>query len=302
MPSDNYKKQIRLLERVFEKKLFFVCGVMKSGTTWYEKILDAHPSIVCKGEAHFGSSLMQPLSELLQGYNKEVSEKGGAVAHLKKHGGGTDVLSYDEADWQFLSTVATGVMFGKWLDDDKAEFVGDKTPSNLENMSLLGSLFPDAKFLHIIRDGRDTAVSLWHFNLKTNVTKTVEKWGTFDQFVLDFAEYWQSLIAEGREYGKSLGSDRYFEIRYEDLLQHPLKEMQRTAAFLGLETTDQVLQECIDKCAFSKLSGGRDAGEEDVESFYRKGVSGDWENHFSDELHEDFVKHTNGMLDTLGYL
>jgi len=303
MPSPIYNTTIDQLSRVFDKQLFFVCGVMKSGTTWFERLLDAHKQIICKGEAHFGGNFVRPISELINNYNIEVASKGGAIAHLKEYGGSTDVLSYDPQDTDFLCIAAIGMMFSKWLENENETIkcIGDKTPTNLHDMEGLARLFPSAKFLHIIRDGRDCAVSGWHFNLKTNVGNTIEKWGTFDKFCLDFAEHWSSLILAGQKKADAIGAGKYLEVRYENLIENPNNELSKTLEFLDIETNTDMIQKCIDDCSFSNLSGGRQQGEEDTLSFYRKGISGDWRNYFSDELNESFKTSSQNLLEALGY-
>jgi hypothetical protein len=302
MSSSEYPTIVDRLDTVFSKQLFFVCGVLKSGTTWLERILDAHPQCVCKGEAHFGSDLIRPLAELLENYNKSVANKGGAIAQLKEHGGATSVLSYDDQDLSFLSTAAIGLMYGKWLTDADTVSIGDKTPRNLEDMEKLSTLFPGARFVHIIRDGRDVAVSLWHFNLRTNIGATIQQWGTFDNFCKEFAEIWSKRVSNGRQRGQSLSGGRYFELRYEDLLQDPDTVLPELFNFLDLTHDTNTVTSCIEACSFEQLSGGRHSGQEDHQSFYRKGISGDWKNHIKGKNRETFEHRAGDMLSELGYL
>jgi len=301
MLNTDFKNAIAQIEKVLDKQLFFVCGVMKSGTTWLERMLDSHPEVVCKGEAHFSGNLVRPMAQLIDEYNESVQTKGGAIAHLKVHGGATDVLSYDNEDVEYLSVSAIALMYGKWLKNDNAKCIGDKTPGNLEDIPVLSKLFPEAKFIHIIRDGRDNAVSLWNFNINTNIGKTVERWGTFEDFSRAFASNWAGLVKEGRAVGQGLGSTRYVEVYYEDLLNQPFDELIKLLEFLGVDTSTQVVNKCLDDSTFEKLSGGRQSGVEDSQSFYRKGISGDWKNHFSEDLHSEFQSLSGEILQELGY-
>ncbi|GJL81598.1 MAG: sulfotransferase [marine bacterium B5-7] len=301
MPDSVFHETLDRLNGVFDKQIFFVCGVMKSGTTWLERLVDAHPEAICKGEAHFGGQVVRPFVQWVKDYNLEISRKGGAIAHLKKHGGTTDVLAYDDRDVAFLSIATIGMMFGKWLNDDRVKCIGDKTPGNLDDMPMLSSLFPEARFIHIIRDGRDVAVSLWHFNLKTDIGKTVQNWGTFENFAKDFAGGWADKIEEGRKQGLRLGQQRYLEVTYETLLEQPETELKNIFEFLSVDSQVEIVRQCVDACAFKKLSGGRGRGEEDSESFYRKGIAGDWKNHFTPQIAADFEEMSKGLLERLGY-
>lgn len=298
---DRFAVTARRIEALLQKRLFFVCGVLKSGTTWLERLLDVHPRVVCKGEAHFGSDILRPLREVLDGYNADITRKGGVVAHLKEYGGATDVLAYDPDDTSFLATAAVALMLHKWVVDESVECVGDKTPGNLQYMPQLAELFPEAKFVHIIRDGRDVAVSLWHFNLMTDIGRTIRSWGTFENFATEFAGTWSEQITAGRAAGRALGDDRYLEVGYEKLVAEGDVQLAHVFRFLGVDASAETVSHCLEACSFERLSGGRRQGEEDADSFYRKGIAGDWKNHFKPGLAEEFRANSNGLLRELGY-
>lgn len=304
MTDISYQEINKKLENLFTKDLFFVCGVIKSGTTWLERILDSHPEVVCRGEGHFGSDLYSLLSEAMNTYNEAMPKKGKAFAHSNSTTKYSDVPSYNNTDQDFIITTTIGLMMAKWLDREtdltEVKCVGDKTPSNLVNMQLLSRLFPMAKFIHIIRDGRDVAVSAWNFNMNTDIGATIRQWGNFRKFVPWAAEAWANEIKVNREVGLSYG-ERYIELRYEDLVANPHKEASRVFQYLDVDISKSLIQQCIDKCTFTKLSGGRESGEEDNESFYRKGVAGDWKNHLDDELSEIFISKAGDVLVDCGY-
>ena len=263
--------------------------------------MDAHPEIVCKGEAHFGSDVIDGLARLFSDYNKEIETKGGAVAHLKKFGGHTDVLSYSAKDVDFLATAAISLMLSKWLEGSETKCLGEKTPDNLAYMERLAGYFPQSRFVHIIRDGRDVAVSLWYFNMKNDIGRTIQTWGTFKKFASEFASNWNDRVSRGRAVGAGLGSERYCEIRYEDLISKPLETLETVSGFLKVDSSRDLLQSCVNACAFEKLSGGRAQGDEDHDSFYRKGVSGDWKNHFDAEDNDRFFDQCGALMEELGY-
>lgn len=52
----------------------FVCGSPKSGTTWLQKILDAHPRIACAGEGHFVELIVRPMVAMLRAYNEKLAQ------------------------------------------------------------------------------------------------------------------------------------------------------------------------------------------------------------------------------------
>jgi hypothetical protein len=98
---------------------------------------------------------------------------------------------------------------------------GDKTPGYVSHMPLLKTLFPAAKFVHIIRDPRDYSLS---------VSKT---WGKSKYRA---ASLWVSTIMRGQRDAAEIGED-YLEIYYEELLDDPAHTVQSVCSFLGVEFT-----------------------------------------------------------------
>jgi hypothetical protein len=98
---------------------------------------------------------------------------------------------------------------------------GDKTPRYVLYLPQLANLFPEARFVHIIRDGRDVTLSL------------LEKdWGVSN--AIEGALFWKQRVEAGREAGRSLGPDRYREIRYESLVDDPEATVRSVCEFIEL--------------------------------------------------------------------
>ncbi len=104
---------------------------------------------------------------------------------------------------------------------------GDKTPNNLLQMPLLASAFPDARFVHIIRDGREVADANrdapWP-------PRSLRFW----------AGWWITSVARARRDGSSLG-ERYLEVRYEQLVAEPGATLNGVLSFLGEPPADDPL-------------------------------------------------------------
>src|SRR5581483_8644144 len=104
----------------------------------------------------------------------------------------------------------------------------DSTPTNAPHMLRIKRDFPDAKFIHIIRDPRDLALSLdkkgWSRPLP----------GDRKNSLLAAAVYWEWIVRKARNYGRQLGAD-YMETRYEDLVQKAAEELARIGAFLDCD-------------------------------------------------------------------
>lgn len=106
---------------------------------------------------------------------------------------------------------------------------GDKTPRYIEHIPLLSRLYPDARFVHLVRDGRDVALSYADvpFGPKS-VTKA--------------AQLWASRVSAGVSAGRSLPPGRYMELHYEALVDDSERHTRALCDFLGLEFAPEMLE------------------------------------------------------------
>ena len=95
-------------------------------------------------------------------------------------------------------------------------------------MHIMNKVFPNAQFIHIVRDGRDVASSVMKM-----------PWGPQD--IIAAGEWWDSNVRLGRRMGSILGEKRYMEVKYEDLVENPEKELARICDFLGEEFSIEML-------------------------------------------------------------
>ncbi|MBE1590067.1 hypothetical protein H4W80_008325 [Nonomuraea angiospora] len=115
-----------------------------------------------------------------------------------------------------------GTAFRMYADRfDKVRW-GDKRPSYVKQVDLLLRLFPDAQFIHLIRDGRDCVASLKEM-----------PWYTLDSF--HAVATWAEAIDAGGRLKRTLGEDTYYELRYEDLTDDPMTELKKLCHFLDEE-------------------------------------------------------------------
>lgn len=131
-----------------------------------------------------------------------------------------EVLTTCRSAGDFLRTVMDGVARQQNVDR-----WADSTPTNVPHMLQIGKDFPDARFVHIIRDARDVALSLdkrgWSRPLPWDKNRALLAAGL----------YWEWIVRMGRRHGAALGS-RYMEVRYEDLVEKPRGTLERIGPFL----------------------------------------------------------------------
>lgn len=221
----------------------FIVGCPRSGTTLLRHIVSAHPEIAITPEAHWiplwyeqrkgltldGLVTPELIPELLA-HPKFALFRLGHDDLISLVGGGQPI-SY--------SSFITGV-FDLYGRARGKKLVGNKTPDSVRRMKTLHTLWPHARFVHLIRDGRDVVLSF------LNWPKVQQKKpGTFPTWKNDpvstAALWWELNVRRGREAGGVLGGELYREIRYESLVAHPEKECPALCEFLSLKYDEAML-------------------------------------------------------------
>jgi hypothetical protein len=210
---------------------FFVgCG--RSGTTLVRAMFDSHPDMAIPFESHFIVSLArrQPVFETDAGFATgpfldELCRQWG----FRRWGLARDQLQ--EAFRSPPSDYADAVRrsFALYADVHGKPRYADKTPMYVMNIPFLANLFPESRFVQVVRDGRDVALSLAEV-----------RW-FWPNDVAAAAQYWASSVETGRRAGRWLGPSRYQEVRYEDLLEDPAAALQPLCDFLGLNFDEAML-------------------------------------------------------------
>ncbi len=281
-------------EAALGKQLFFVAGALKSGTTWVQLMLDAHPEIACRGEGHLANYLLPGLGNALEKHNGKIRFKNRTIFNEID-----GFPRFDPAQHYALFQSAVGLLLAQY-DGKDIRIIGEKSPDNLLYLDLLGRIFPEARILHVIRDGRDGAVSGWFHNMRVSKKWAEKEFGDFAGFAEHYAQIWVRNLRAGRAFGAD-NPERYFEIKYEDLLDDGKTQLKAILKFLGAGTKKAVIDNCLESSSFQALAKGRAAGDENRQSHFRKGVQGDWRTHFDDNILARFRAHAGGELDELGY-
>ncbi len=99
---------------------------------------------------------------------------------------------------------------------------GDKTPRYVEHIDFLARLWPEARFVHLVRDGRNVALSYADVPFGPTTVSTA-------------AKLWASRVRAGMAAGRSLGRRRYIELRYEELVEDAESQAKRLCEFLDLD-------------------------------------------------------------------
>lgn len=196
-------------------KVFFVVGAARSGTTLLTRLLSAHPRIHLHHE-------------------RRVLELAGVAGALLRTGGRgvdphppRDVLARDLARGRSYAeaVLRAGAPEGTvWF--------GDKYPPYAGQVPTLAAVWPEARFIHIVRDGRGVVASWLHTWPRDHAWRRSARVPP----VADIAASWSRAVDAADAAGARLGPERFLAFRYDDLLDDPVTTGRRWLGLLGEES------------------------------------------------------------------
>ncbi|RCG24466.1 sulfotransferase [Sphaerisporangium album] len=204
----------------------FIIGCPRSGTTMLQLMLHAHERIAVPPETRY--LLPAYYHRRWYGDMREAANRRGLAEWIatdkttKFRALGIDADAYVEraaAGPGSLGSVV-GETFRAYAERFGKPRWGDKRPGYSKHVNVLLRLFPDAQFIHLIRDGRDCVASLKEM-----------PWFTLD--VYHAVAIWAEAVDYGRRHAARLPADSYHELRYEDLTADPEGELAKICTFLG---------------------------------------------------------------------
>ena len=272
--------------------VFFV-GCPRSGTTLLRRIGDAHPDLAVargnrwiartfecrRGLTREGFVTPRLIKRLSDPHRLErLAIDGRELERMLRNGAGVPFASFVTA------------LFDRYGERHGKRLVGEKTPGYVRHLPTLHGLWPEAKFVHILRDGRDVCLSVLDWR------KGATSFSTFDDDpVITTGIWWEWSVRLGLEAGSELEAGLYHELRYESLVTDPVLECAGLCEFLGL---------CYDG-AMLRFHEGRmqDDPRLDAKKAWRPVTPGlrSWREQMP---HEDVVRFeaaAGGLLEQLGY-
>ncbi|KAL7393861.1 hypothetical protein ABVT39_017054 [Epinephelus coioides] len=186
-----------------------------------------------------------------------------------------------------------------WLEEKRLAMVVDQLPSPRAMVThfpyhLMPASFhtSKAKAIYVMRNPKDILVSSFYFH---QMAEFLEDPGTFDEFIEKFLEG-KVLFGKWTDHVKGwkntdLG-DRIMYITYEEMVQDLPAALKRMSDFLGRNLSDETIQKIAEHCSFKTMKTNTMSNfslvpkvymDSDKSSFLRKGIAGDWKNHFSSE-------------------
>jgi hypothetical protein len=197
----------------------FIVGVGRSGTTLLRLMLDAHPELAIPPETHFAPDVIAACRS--RGRSSEaVLEAMSADERWGDFGLDSDeLLARLSGEKRLDGGSALRAFFGLYAEKQGKPRWGDKTPIYVTSMREISGVLPEARFIHVIRDGRDVALSRWK---RATNPAPAEK----------VAKTWRRRINKAREQARDV---EYMELRYEDLVTDTEAVLRRVCDHIDLD-------------------------------------------------------------------
>jgi len=285
----------------------FIVGVGRSGTTLLRMMLDAHPELAIPPETHFANPLIQASGRIR--FTAEIAKR--AIVRDQRRRWRDFGLDEDEllARFHELEPFNTSDALRAFYELYAAKHGkprwGDKTPDYVRKMKKLRKTLPEARFIHVIRDGRDAGLSQ-----NARITQR----GKEPLPPREMARRWRKRIVKSRADAEQV--EHYIEVRYEDLVQDTETVLRRVCEHVELdydpvmlsyhERAGERLAEMAGALPAKKGRPEREAGERvEAHALTTKPPQSDrvavWKREMSEAENAEFEQAAGYLLADLGY-
>jgi hypothetical protein len=212
---------------------FFIFGAPRSGTSLLSRMLDMHPRLAVPFETH----IFRHFGPLLPYYG-DLSQAPSRQSLIDDILASPTIRYFEPPlERERVLAAAAAPTFGVVVDAVMASWAaqqgkarwGEKTPMHAFDWTLIGKSFPNARVIHLIRDGRDVAMSV---KQARHGPKTIYA----------AAQQWSRYLAQMRVIRASIAEDSFLEVSYEDLVREPRRVLRTICRFLEEDFCDEMLR------------------------------------------------------------
>lgn len=204
---------------------FFIIGTDRSGTTMLRLMLNEHKELHVSLETWFIIDLMNslPLNSPLDSKDKKLAYNI-ITQHDRRRNLGVDNEDLDKIlnrlEKPYLRDILDAI-FMLLTERHGKTYWGDKTPEYIKEIDRLHIVFPEARFIHIVRDGRDVCLSLLSKHWRGSMVSKI-------------ARYWAEYVSAGINAGRALPKDMYLEVTYESIVTDTEIMLKKICKFLNV--------------------------------------------------------------------
>lgn len=266
--------------------IVFVGGAQRSGTTLLGTLLGSHDHGVCVPQSHFKTRILKRLRHDGAIHRETLLEELTRFFRFDLW-----ELPPEKVRENLPETISSGNWFiklsqlyaGARSDRKSPSLVVDHTPSNMRRARLLDDSFPDAKFIHIVRDGRAVANSVLPLS-----------WGP--KTILEAPDSWSRKVSLGIMAENQLSAKKIRRITFEELVEKPAQTLENICGFLEIDFQERMLE----AAGFEVPDYSKDQHE-----LVGRGVKADraaaWKHEMSERHQELFEYYAEAWLDYLDY-
>jgi len=310
------REEVAEIKQFFSREKFFILGHARSGTTLLMRLARLHPEVHCNYQAHFFTR--KPLLNSLVD-SPEIEEWLTRKSNRWNQGHDLSPL---------VLRAAADLIMERDAAREGKRIVGDKSPSSVihgQAVRDMHAVYPDAKLVYIVRDGRDVLISERFRNFveesrfltaedrriiadlrldpasfrlgSTQAFSDGRKSIFTESFIRRVAKGWVTNLQETEDEGRRLYGKNYFSLRYEDLLKEPFREISRLWKFLGVKAINKSLEKKIKtEMASNPDEEWQAKRDEGIASFLPKGQAGNWQRLFSAKDKSTFKEAAGDIL------
>jgi LPS sulfotransferase NodH len=300
-------EEVTEIKQFFPREKFFILGHARSGTTLLVRLARLHPEVHCNYQAHFFTR-----KPLLKSLVDTPEAEEWLTRKSNRWNQGRDLSP-------LVLRAAADVIMERDAAREGKRIVGDKSPSSTihgQAVRDLQAVYPDARIVYIVRDGRDVIISERFRNFveesrflsaedkriiadlrKDQAAFTDGRRSIFtESFVRRTAQDWVHDLQETEDESHRLFGKNFYGLRYEDLLERPFDEMRKVWDFLGVKADP-----ALEKTILAEMSSNPDEEwqsrrNEDIASFLPKGQAGNWTRLFNERDKAVFKEVAGEML------
>jgi hypothetical protein len=265
----------------FPLEKFFIFGHARSGTTVLARLARLHPEVHCNYQAHFFTRL-----PLLEGLVRDEEVGSWLSRGSNRWNRGKDLSPV-------VLRAAADFILEREARKEGKHIVGDKSPSSLmdgQAVRQMHKVYPDARLVYIVRDGRDTVIS-----------HRIQAFIDFpDRLAKEDLKIRRNFSRHPEPY---LQGDRYHSLRYEDLMERAWEELTRLWEFLGAGQANPALKErLVEEMEQNLDANWQQQKAKEITQTIPKGKPGSWKEIFTPRDKQIFFQVASETLKTWGYL
>jgi len=256
--------------------MIFIGGCGRSGTTLLREMLNRHPNIFCGPETSMFGLPFWPdnISKMWNIDEQKIFNQAQQADNL---------VEFAEQFYQSQSEQA-----GK-------QRAADKTPNNIRVIDKILTWFPNSRFIHIVRDGRDVACSLRHHPKQQIVHGKIVP-SEINRPISECATRWLNDTSSGLVYRSH---PRYYEVRYEDLVREPVLSLKKICEFIDEDYSNEMLEP--NASLLDSMDVGRLVNNQNSKDKISSKSVGRWSQELSSEEKREFTDVAGELLIAMGY-